>query len=125
MSGLSLIHIFAAAGGAYDGNALAGLHVQREPLDERAVGQLAERNILQLHMAVRLQRGGVFSLRHLILGVPQFKHPGGAGQCVLQLEMCIRDRANSTPTQNRIRPSSMTSLKKVLSLFFRPGFAKA
>ena len=73
----------AAAGGAYDGDALAGLHIQREPLDERAVGQVAEGHILQLHMAVRLQRGGVFGLRHLILGIQQFKHPGSAGQCIL------------------------------------------
>ena len=36
-------------------------------------------------MAVRLQRGGVFGLRHLILGVQQFEHPGGTSQCVLQL----------------------------------------
>jgi len=75
----------AAAGRAYDGNALAGLYVQREPLDERAVGQVAEGHILQLHMAVRLQGGGVFGFRHLILGVQQLKHPGGAGQCILQL----------------------------------------
>ena len=36
----------AAAGGAYDGDALAGLHIQREPFDERTVGQIAEGNIL-------------------------------------------------------------------------------
>ena len=36
----------AAAGRAYDGNALAGLHIQRKPFDERAVGQVAEGNIL-------------------------------------------------------------------------------
>ena len=36
----------AAAGGAYDGDALAGLHIQREPFDERSVGQIAEGNIL-------------------------------------------------------------------------------
>ena len=71
--------------------ALAGLHIQREPLDERTVGQVAEGHILQLHMAVRLQRGGVFGFRHLILGVQQFKHPGGAGQCILQLGDHARD----------------------------------
>jgi hypothetical protein len=36
----------AAAGRAYDGDALAGLHIQRKPFDERAVGQIAEGNIL-------------------------------------------------------------------------------
>ena len=42
-------------------------------------------------MAVRLQCDGVFGLRHLILGVQQFKHPGSAGQCVLQLGDHARD----------------------------------
>ena len=36
----------AAAGGAYDGDALTGLHVQRKPLDERTAGQVAEGHIL-------------------------------------------------------------------------------
>ena len=36
----------STAGRAYDGDALAGLHIQREPLDERAVGQVAEGHIL-------------------------------------------------------------------------------
>ena len=42
-------------------------------------------------MAVRLQGGGVFGLRHLIFGVQQLEHPGGAGQCVLQLGDHARD----------------------------------
>ena len=36
-------------------------------------------------MTVRLQGGGVFGLRHLIFGVQQLKHPGSAGQRILQL----------------------------------------
>ena len=75
----------AAAGRADDGNALAGLYVEGKALDQRAVGQVAEGNILQLHMAVRLQNGGVLDFRHLIVGIQQLEHAGGAGQSVLQL----------------------------------------
>ena len=75
----------AAAGRADDGNALAGLYVEGKALDQRAVGQVAEGNILQLHMAVRLQHGGVLDFRHLIVGIQQLEHTGRAGQCVLQL----------------------------------------
>ena len=49
-------------------------------LDQRAVGQVAEGNILQLHMAVRLQHEGVLDFRHLIVGIQQLEHAGGAGQ---------------------------------------------
>ena len=67
------------------GDALAGLHVEGKALDQRAVGQVAEGDILQLHMAVRLQHFGVLGFRHLIVGVQQLEHAGGAGQSVLQL----------------------------------------
>ena len=49
----------AAAGGADDGDALAGLDVQRQALDERAVGQIAERDVLDLDVAVRHELCGV------------------------------------------------------------------
>ena len=75
----------AAAGGADDGDALAGLDVQVQALDEGAVRQVAEGDILQLHMAVRLQHPGVFGFGHLVVGVQQLEDAGRAGQCVLQL----------------------------------------
>ena len=75
----------AAAGGPDDGDALAGLDVQVQVLDEGAVRQVAEGDILQLHMAVRLQHPGVFSFGHLVVCVQQLEDAGRAGQCVLQL----------------------------------------
>ena len=36
-------------------------------------------------MAVRLQHFGVLGFRHLIVGIQQLEHAGGAGQSVLQL----------------------------------------
>ena len=75
----------AAAGGADDGDALAGLDVQVQALDEGAVRQVAEGDILQFHMAVRLQHPGVFGFGHLVVGVQQLEDAGRAGQCVLQL----------------------------------------
>ena len=61
----------AAASRADDGNALAGLYVEGKALDQRAVGQVAEGHILQLHMAVRLQHSGDLGFRDLVVGVQQ------------------------------------------------------
>ena len=75
----------AAARRAHDGDALTGLHVEAQPLDQRAVGQVAEGDVFQLHMTVRLQYGGVRGFRHLIVGVQQVEHAGRTGQSILQL----------------------------------------
>ena len=46
----------AGAGGPDDGHGLAGLHVQGEVLDERRVGQVAERDVLELDVAAACAR---------------------------------------------------------------------
>ena len=75
----------AAAGGADDGDALAGLDVQRQTLDERAVGQIAEGDVLDLDVAVRHELCGVLRFGGLVFSVQQLEHAGCAGQSVLQL----------------------------------------
>ena len=75
----------AAAGGADDGDALAGLDVQRQALDERAVGQIAERDVLDLDVAVRHELCGVLRFGGLVFSVQKLEHAGCAGQSVLQL----------------------------------------
>ena len=75
----------AAAGGADDGDALAGLDVQRQALDERAVGQIAEGDVLDLDVAVRHELYGVLRFGGLVFSVQQLEHAGRAGQSVLQL----------------------------------------
>ena len=75
----------AAAGGAHDGHPLARLDVQAEMLDQGPVGQVPEGDVLQGDPAVRMQGEGVGGFGRLVLGVQQGKHPGRAGQGVLQL----------------------------------------
>ena len=75
---------FAAAGGAHNGNALSGLYIQIQMLDQPAVRHIGEGNILNgqisLHM---LQYGSIFRLRNLGHFLNQLKNPCRTGQSVL------------------------------------------
>ncbi len=77
---------FAAACGAHQSNALAGLHVQAEVLNEPLPRLVGKGDLLHPNAALRLAQGdGVRSIGELRLLLHELEHPGGAGQGVLQL----------------------------------------
>ena len=79
----------AAAGGAHQGDALAGLCLQAQVLEQRCLRRVAKAHMVKLDAAVfgrgGVQRPGVGGVGADGRLVDQVKHPLGAGQGVLQL----------------------------------------
>ena len=67
-----------------DRDPLSRFHVQGKVLDQRFVRHIAERHVLQRHMAVAGESSRVVGFRDLILLVHQVEDTGGAGQGVLE-----------------------------------------
>ena len=75
----------AGAGGTDDGHGLAGLHVEREIVDERRVGQVAERHVFERDVAARVLENDRRDRVGLLLGlVEQLEDALGRGRRALQ-----------------------------------------
>src|SRR3990170_1184365 len=76
---------FSSSGRANKGNLLAGPGDGREIFDDDFVRSVTELNVLELHGALHgLWLDGIFSFRHFLVFIQEFKHPLGRRGSLLE-----------------------------------------